>query len=218
LRDASVAIIPHRFPAKIARLAKFGTYNVGWVGARKDDEGRRVIEWWRQKCIEWCHDYVDGDRFADQGYLDAFCGLSPRVKIIEHIGANLAPWNIGHYRIAFESGEVRVDDRPLIFFHFQGLRKDLGYFFFNRHRHYRAPFSAVTRRHIYKPHVNELLAIEKITAPILEVIPAKPHRRSASIDLKRTLTSAVRRFGHRCYQMLDIVTGRAFLIFHGRAY
>jgi hypothetical protein len=83
------------------------------------DDGRRVIEWWRQKCIEWCRDYVDCDRFADEGYLDTFCGLSPRVKVIEHIGANLAPWNIGHYRIAFESGEVRVDDRPLIFFHFQ---------------------------------------------------------------------------------------------------
>ena len=218
LAQASVAIIPHRYTARNMWLKKYGTYNVGWVGARNDDDGGRVIEWWRQKCIEWCHDYVDGDRFADQGYLDAFCGLSPRVKIIEHIGANLAPWNIGHYRIAFEGCEVRVDGRPLIFFHFQGLRKDLGYFFFNRHRHYRAPFSAVTRRYIYKPHVNELLAIEKTTAPILEVVPAKPHRRSASIDLKRTLTSAVRRFGHRCYQMLDIVTGRAFLILRGRAY
>src|SRR6185437_13537892 len=34
LRDASVAISPHRFAAKIKRYAKFGTYNVGWVGAR----------------------------------------------------------------------------------------------------------------------------------------------------------------------------------------
>jgi hypothetical protein len=218
LQSASVAIIPHRYTAKNIWLKKFGTYNVGWVGVRNDADGRRVIEWWRQKCIEWCHDYVDGDRFADQGYLDAFGGLSPRVKVIENIGANLAPWNIGHYRIGLADGAVRVDDQPLIFFHFQGLRKDLRCFFFNRHRQYRAPFSAETRRYIYKPHVNELLAIERMTEPILEILPAKPHRRSASIYLKQSLVDAVRRFGMRCYQLLDIATGRAFLIFRGRAY
>ena len=123
LQGAAVAIIPHRYPARIERLRKFGTYNIGWVGVRNDTEGISVIKWWRQKCIEWCRDYVDGDRFADQGYLDSFPGLSPRVKVIENIGANLAPWNVGNYRIGFRSDQVMVDaDHPLIFFHFQGLK------------------------------------------------------------------------------------------------
>ena len=44
LEDASVAIIPHRYPPKLARLRKFGTYNVGWVGARNDSDGAAVIQ------------------------------------------------------------------------------------------------------------------------------------------------------------------------------
>ncbi len=111
-----------------------------------------------------------------------------------------------------------MDDRPLIFFHFQGLRRDLGCFFFNRHRHYRAPFSGETRLHIYKPYVSELLAIEKTIEPILEVMLAKPHRRSTSVNFKQSMIGAVRRLGHRCYQILDIVTGRVLLVFRGRAF
>jgi hypothetical protein len=218
LRDCSVAIIPHRFTTKIARMLKYGTYNVGWVGMRNDRDGRGVIEWWRQKCVEWCHDYVDGGRFADQGYLDEFAGLSPRVKVIEHLGANLAPWNIGNYKMTVVDGEVRIDGRwPLIFFHFQGLRRDLRYFFFNSHRSYSAPFSSAVRRYIYKPYVDELLAIEEKVTPLLEIAPAKPHRRAVGIDLKQALIDTARRTGKRLFQVLDIASGRAFVVFRGTA-
>src|SRR6195952_3751370 len=135
LQDSAVAIIPHRYPPRLARLRKFGTYNVGWVGARNDSHGIAIIMWWREKCIEWCHDYVDGDRFADQGYLNSFASRFRRVKIIENIGANLAPWNIGNYRIDFRDDKIMIDGTsPLIFFHFQGMKRGLGWFIFNSHR------------------------------------------------------------------------------------
>jgi hypothetical protein len=219
LEDASVAIIPHRYPPKLARLRKFGTYNVGWVGARNDPDGIAVIKWWREKCIEWCHDYVDGDRFADQGYLNSFPRLFPRVKVIENIGANLAPWNIGNYRIDFRGGQVLIDGaHPLIFFHFQGLRKGLRWFIFNSHRSYRAPFSSVMRDHIYKPYVDELLAVEKTVDPILRVSEAKPHTRSPAVDIGEYLKSKVRSAGIRVFQLLDIVSRRAFFVFRETAY
>lgn len=219
LQGASVAIIPHRYPARIARLRKFGTYNVGWVGARNDPDGIAVIRWWREKCIEWCYDYVDGDRFADQGYLDSFSGLSARVKVIENIGANLAPWNVGNYQIDFCDDEVMIDvNCPLIFFHFQGLKKDFGCFIFNSHRQYRAPFSSNMRNHVYKPYIDELLAIEREIDPVLQVSGAKPHRRSTVADIKQYLMGKVRNAGIRLFQLLDIVTGRAFLVFRGTAY
>jgi len=219
LRGAAAAIIPHRYTAKLAKLRKFGTYNVGWVGARNDSDGFAVIKWWREKCIEWCHDYVDGDRFADQGYLNSFAPLFSRVKVIKNIGANLAPWNIGNYRIDFSGNRVLVDAiHPLIFFHFQGLRKGLRVFIFNSHRAYRAPFSRTVRDHIYKPYVDELLAIEKTVDPILQISAAKPHRRSAMIDIGQYLKSKARNIGVRVFQLLDIVTRRAFFVFRGTAY
>jgi hypothetical protein len=219
LEDASVAIIPHRYPPKLARLRKFGTYNVGWVGARNDADGTAVIQWWRARCIEWCHDVVDGDRFADQGYLDSFPRLFSRVRVIENIGANLAPWNIGNYRIDFRDGLVLIDtDRPLVFFHFQGLRKAMRWFIFSSHRVYRAPFSSVVRNDIYKPYVDELLAIEQTVDPLLQVAAATPHRRSTVANVAQYLKSKVRNAGVRVFQLLDIVTGRAFFVFRGRAY
>ena len=213
LQGAAIAIIPHRFSAKIRRKRKFGTYNVGWVGLHNDPEGIAVVKWWREKCVEWCYDYVDGNRFADQGYLDWFSNRSPRVKVIENIGANLAPWNVGNYRIDFRDTRVMIDaDYPLIFFHFQGLKKGLGCFIFNSHRQYRAPFSRDMRNHIYKPYVDELLAIERAIDPILHVSDTKPHRRSAVID-KQYFTSKMRQVGILTIRLLDIVTGRAFLVF-----
>jgi hypothetical protein len=219
LQGASVAIIPHRYTAGMARLRKFGTYNVGWVGARNDPDGIAVIKWWREKCIEWCHDYVDGDRFADQGYLDSFPGLSSRVKVIENVGANLAPWNVGNYQVDFRDDRVMIDaTHPLIFFHFQGLKKGLGCFIFNNHRQYRAPFSGDMRNHVYKPYIDELLEIERAVDPVLQVSDAKPHRRSAVVDIRQYLIGKLRSAGIRLFQLLDIATGRAFLVFRGIAY
>ncbi len=216
LRDAAVAIVPHRYPAKLAKLRKFGTYNVGWVGVRNDPDGIAVIKWWRERCIEWCHDYVDGDRFADQGYLDSFSSRSSRVKAIENVGANLAPWNIGNYLIDFRDSQLWIDRiHPVIFFHFQGLRKGLGWFIFNSHRFYRAPFSADVRNHIYKPYVAELLAIEAAIDPALQDSDAKPHHRPAVRGAKHYLKSKMRNVAAWLFQLLDIVTGRAFVVFRG---
>lgn len=218
LENAAVAIIPHRYPPGLQRLRKFGTYNVGWVGARNDADGIAVIRWWRARCIEWCHDYVDGDRFADQGYLDAFPQF-PRARVINNAGANLAPWNIGNYRIDFGDHGLLIDGvHPLIFFHFQGLRKGLRWFIFNSHRVYRAPFSRVVRERIYRPYVDELLAIEKAVGPILDVSETGPQRRSAAPDVRQALKSTLRNAAVRVFQLLDIATRRAFVVFRGVAY
>ena len=219
LQGAAVAITPHRYTPRLAKLRKYGTYNVGWVGARNDPQGIAVIKWWRERCIEWCHDYVEAGRFADQGYLDSFAQVSAQVKIIDNIGANLAPWNIGNYEIDLRDNRVMIDAvHPLIFFHFQGLRKGLRWFIFNHHRRYRAPFSRDVRDHIYKPYVDELLAIEKAVDPLLSLSATTPHRRSSITDFQQYLESKLRNLVALSFQLLDIVTGRAFFVFRGKAY
>ncbi|MGY0572866.1 hypothetical protein ACTGJ9_018725 [Bradyrhizobium sp. RDM12] len=170
LKDASIAIIAHRFAPNLEQRRSFGTYNVGWVGMRNDADGKAVVQWWRAKCIEWCYDHVDGSRYADQGYLDSFSALSPRVKSIENIGANLAPWNIANYRIDFRGGRVMVDQTPLVFFHFQGLRAAGRWFIFNSHRVFGAPLSRLTRNYIYRPYVTDLIAVEQTVRPILKLM------------------------------------------------
>jgi hypothetical protein len=219
LANAAFAIIPHRYAAAIQHMRKYGIYNVGWVGAQNGPDGLAAVRWWRQSCIEWCYDHVDGDRFADQGYLQVLAARFPRVKVIENPGANLAPWNIGNYRVAFRNGKVLIDRiYPLIFFHFQGLKREMGYFIFNSHRLYRAPFSRTVRDHVYGPYVDELLAIEHEIGPVVDVSGASPLRRTKVDTTWNSMIGMTRNVGKRLLRILDIVTGRVFLVIRGKAY
>jgi len=219
LADAAFAIIPHRYTAAIQHLRRYGVYNVGWVGARNEPDGLAAVKWWRERCIEWCYDHVDGERFADQRYLEGLAARFPRVKAIANLGANLAPWNIGNYRVAFREDKVLIDQAyPLIFFHFQGLKKEMGYFIFNSHRLYHAPFSRVVRDHIYGPYVEELLAIERGLGPTVDVASASPLRRAKVDATWNSVKGMARNIGKRLLQILDIVTGRVFIVIRGKAY
>jgi hypothetical protein len=121
LGSGSVAIVPHRYPPSLEKLLIWGTYNVAWVTFRNDSAGRAVLGRWHGQCMEWCRDYVEDDKFADQRYLDEWPGL-PGVQVIEHVGADLAPWNFMQYRIDLKATPPTVDGLPLIFYHFQAFK------------------------------------------------------------------------------------------------
>lgn len=119
--SASVAIVGHRFSEPLRHLEIHGVYNVGFLTFRNDEPGRARLAEWRGQCIEWCYDRVEPGRFADQKYLDPWPSL-PGVHVVEHSGANVAPWNWNRFRIERRGDRVTVDGQPLIFFHFHGLK------------------------------------------------------------------------------------------------
>lgn len=121
LGAGSVAIVPHRYPPSLQKLSIWGTYNVAWVTFRNDSAGRAVLGRWRAQCLEWCFDRVEDGKFADQGYLDSWRGL-PGVRVIEHLGVDLAPWNFMQYEIDVKANPPTVDGQPLVFYHFQGFK------------------------------------------------------------------------------------------------
>ena len=161
-KNASAIIIPHRFPPEHYERARFGIFNVGWVTFRRDEEGLRLLEWWRQRCLDWCFDRVDeeNNRFADQRYLDQFPEMSTKAYIVVHKGANLAPWNMGGYQFSERNGHILIDDRdPLIFFHFHGLKALASKIFLTGQKIYRAQMSPLIKEKIYRPYLNELCRI-----------------------------------------------------------
>src|SRR5579872_4972005 len=85
--DAPVAITPHRFTPATQDMACHGIYNVGWISWRRDSRASECLRWYRAKSLEWCADVVDGDRYADQKYLDHWPEQFPGVYSIEHKGA-----------------------------------------------------------------------------------------------------------------------------------
>lgn len=121
--DASVAITPHRFSADSIHLEVFGRFNVGWVTWRNDAEGIACLEGYRADCLEWCYDRAEGDRYADQKYLDKWPDLYPSLKSLDHPGINAAAWNINSHRISEVGDILFVGDKRLVFWHYHGLRE-----------------------------------------------------------------------------------------------
>src|SRR5439155_1321010 len=99
LAGSSIAITAHGFGPSLQKLEEFGRYNVGWVSFRRDKEGLRCLYDWRARCIEWCYDRLEGNRFADQKYLDEWPERFAGVLVFKHKGVNLAPWNVANFNL-----------------------------------------------------------------------------------------------------------------------
>ena len=173
LQAASIGIVGHRFSRALHQLEEYGVYNVGWVSFRRDDHGFNCLRWWRERCLEWCYDRIENERFADQKYLDDWPTRFTSTVVLQHKGANLAPWNVSNYEILNSGGHIRVDGQPLIFFHFHGLKSIRGGWFDTNLRRYHVRLSASTKRSLYVPYVQALLDGRRECAPWLE--KASPH-------------------------------------------
>ncbi|MFA6224310.1 MAG: hypothetical protein WC647_18575 [Desulfomonilaceae bacterium] len=158
--NASVGIIGHRFPPKLKRLELHGIYNVGWLTFRRDDNGINCLNWWRDRCIEWCYDRTEDGRYADQKYLDDWPTRFKGVKVIEHKGANLAPWNVDNYRLSPAFEKVLVDDQPLVFFHFHRTKEVIPNLYTTGLSLYHAKSSSLLRNTLFRPYIKSLIEAE----------------------------------------------------------
>jgi hypothetical protein len=152
LRDNSIAIIGHKFPPHFKHLEDRGKYNVGWISYRKDQDGTFCLQWYRERCIEWCYDRVEEGRFADQKYLDYFSANFPNVIELQHKGANLAPWNVSNYRLTQSGSHLKVDGQRLIFYHFHGVKHVVGPLYDSGLAIYQVPMDKIIRNALYKPY------------------------------------------------------------------
>lgn len=158
LNDDSILIIEHRYAREFAHLAKTsGIYNVGWLSFRRDVNGLACLEWWRERCIEWCHAWYEEGKFGDQLYLDEWPTRFQGVVVLQNKGGGLAPWNLAQYTVRAANDGISIDEDELIFFHFHGFRRV--------HRHVAQPANMVyypmlaAIRHIILPYANELQKI-----------------------------------------------------------
>lgn len=99
-----------------------GIYNSGFMSFKSDENSRKCLDWWKEKCIEWCFDRLEDGKFGDQKYLEQMGTLFEGVSDIKTPGTNVAPWNQEKYRIEKVDGEVRINGSKLIFYHFCGFR------------------------------------------------------------------------------------------------
>lgn len=163
LGEDSVGIIEHRYAPRLEKkLSKYGRFNVGWVGFRDDEKGRAVLDWYADKCLEWCSDTPVDGKYADQGYLNWFPDFAG-VRVLPQAGFNLAPWNTARHRMSIraDNGSLLVDDEPLVFFHVHGLRK-AGRFYVTAQLVYGASADKALTAGVYVPYVHALESNERL--------------------------------------------------------
>ncbi len=150
--DRSVAIIPHRFGPAYRHLESTGIYNVGWVTFRRDAHGLACLNWWRDRCLEWCYDRAEEGRYGDQKYLDQWPERFQGVAVLKNKGANLAPWNLGNFTLSHRAGRVWVEEDELVFFHYHGFRQITPSVYAPNIYHFRVKPTRLLREQLFLPY------------------------------------------------------------------
>ena len=159
LGDGSIAIIEHRHMPERQDLLRYGIYNVAWLTFRRDENGMRCLNGWREQCLDWCYDRVEPHRYADQKYLDDWPERFDGVVVLQQKGANLAPWNVRNDVLRVSNGAVDVDGQPLVFYHFQGLKKVGPYLYDPNLAAFDVRWDPVLARRIYGPYLRALARV-----------------------------------------------------------
>jgi len=215
IADHSIAIIEHRFSLKLRSREKYGVYNVGYLFFMRDENAFACLNWWRKKCIEWCYDMVEDGRYADQKYLDDWPTRFQGVTVLQNKGANLAPWNIANYKISNNDNNVLVDNQPLIFFHFHGLKKINNWLYDPNLSGYKLRLSYIIKHNIYEPYID---ALSSVTRKYEAFFMKASKDRSIRYQLKKTdiLKRIWKTVDKLIYFFKIIVTGNFILVKRGR--
>ena len=123
LGDKSIFIIEHDFRENFKSHEEAGKFNVQCQLFKNDNVGLACLKRWRDQCIEWCHDYYEDGKFADQKYLDEWPELyGDDLVVSTNKGVGVAPWNVEGENITCVSNNYYINDKPIVFYHFHGIK------------------------------------------------------------------------------------------------
>jgi hypothetical protein len=190
----SILLIEHNFAASVPPITLWrGTYNVGLLVFRRTEESLACLSRWRERCLDWCFDRVEPDRFGDQKYLDEWPARFRGVTVSQNRGASLAPWSLGRFRVGYDRGRVVVEGDPLVFYHFNRLRAVTTWLYDAGMWRHNQQMPRIVRQHVYVPYVRELRRARKlIVSAGAEIEPADSLRSQGSL-----LTTLAHSLRHR---------------------
>ena len=126
--DQSVMITDHRYTSAYDQTALSGKYCVQFMVFKSDERGLKVLNWWRNACLDWCYARAEDGKFGDQKYLDDWTSRFEGVHELQHLGGGLAPWNVQQYQFNKQNGKLTGTEIAtgktfeVVFFHFHGLK------------------------------------------------------------------------------------------------
>ncbi len=143
--EQTVLITEHRYSPEYDQTRTSGRFCVQFVTFKNEAESMRLLRKWADQCLEWCFNRAEDGKFGDQKYLDSWPDEGSWVKISDHPGVGLAPWNIQQFQ------EDGVDP---VFYHFHSVHR-IGEKLFYTGPYRLAPW---VNRTFYRPYVEEWLA------------------------------------------------------------
>ena len=184
--SGSTAIIGHRFSPEWTDKIVYGRFNVGWISFRRDENGLACLEWWRRRCLEWCYDRLEGDRFADQKYLDQWPDRFKGVVELKHQGGNVAPWNVFGSDLSWTGRTVTVNGQELVFYHFFKVKQLDRWTYDPNIARYGLEPSAVLLDNVYGPYLDSLAAATETLRPFFDLLPVEASVRAVKEKILST--------------------------------
>lgn len=126
--EKSVLITGHRYSQEHNQGIVSGKYCVQFMCFKNNEAGLKVLNWWRDRCIEWCYDRFEDGKFGDQKYLDDWMTRFDSVHELENLGGGVGPWNVSQYKFFNKNGKIfgveTINNREfeLVFYHFHGFK------------------------------------------------------------------------------------------------
>jgi hypothetical protein len=97
---------------------RYGVYNLGFLSVRASAEGKRVANWWAERCYLHCTANTERGLFTDQKLFDLAPALFSGVRVLRHPGYNVATWNVRERTVTLDERGLLVNGEPLRFCHF----------------------------------------------------------------------------------------------------
>jgi len=164
--DNDVLITDHRYTTQYDQNTKSGKYCVQFMCFKNTKNGLKILNWWRDACIDWCYNRREDGKFGDQKYLDDWITRFEGVHELQHLGGGVAPWNVQQYKIiegkeGLKGIEMTTNSSfDFVFYHFHHLNNQ-NFHLFNEFNFGPYLISSSVRKNIYKPYLEELKRIDK---------------------------------------------------------
>lgn len=121
--ESHVLLTPHRPTTNyfLEHIKSAGTYNAGYIAFRNSMQGKDVLLWWLEKCMEACPMVPQEGIYGDQYYLNYMPELFKGIMISPNKGLNAAPWNINGQVVTKVGDRIFIGDDELLTYHMQGV-------------------------------------------------------------------------------------------------
>ncbi len=104
------------------KIYRYGRYNTGFMGFKRDDQAIQCLHWFRNSLIEWCYAKHENSLWSDQVYVDDWLERFNNVGVIKSMGTNVTPPMVVNNKITHDGHFVNINGERLVFFHYSQFR------------------------------------------------------------------------------------------------